>query len=72
MKRKSNYNAGKGKGGSYTDNIPDKKPNPRLRPVQKPKQSGDGWVSSLVNDPLELLCFALLCLIVFWIITLFR
>lgn len=72
MKRKSNYNAGKGKGGSYTHNIPDKKPNRRLRPVQTPKKSGDGWVANLVNDPLELLCFAGLCLILFWVINLFR
>ncbi len=66
MKRKANYNAGKGKGGSYTQDVPDKKPN----------NAGDGWAARLVNDPLELLCYAGLCVVICWVIsmaiTLFR
>lgn len=69
MKRKVNYKPG---GGAYTQNVPNKKPNPRLRPIQKPKQSGGGWAADLVNDPVELLCFTGLCVVVCWLITLFR
>lgn len=69
MKRKVNYKPG---GGAYKNNIPDKKPNPRLRPIQKPKSTGDGWAARLVNDPLELLCFAAFCMVICWVITLFR
>ena len=72
MKRRANYNAGKGKGGSYTQDVPDKKPNPRLRPIKKPNNAGAGWAARLVNDPLELLCFAGLCMVICWVITLFR
>ena len=73
MKRKANYNAGKGKGGSYTQDVPEKKPNPRLRPIQKRDPGGStGWAARLVNDPLELLCFAGFCVVICWVITLFR
>jgi hypothetical protein len=35
MKRKAHYNVSKGAGGGkYTDNIPDRRRNARLRPVQ--------------------------------------
>jgi hypothetical protein len=72
MKRRANYNAGKGKGGSYTQDVPEKKRNPLLRPMKKPEQPGDGWAARLVNDPLELLCYAGLCMVICWVITLFR
>lgn len=73
MKRKANYNAGKGKGGSYTQDIPEKKRNPLLRPIQKRDPPGStGWAARLVNDPLELLCFTVFCIALCWVITLFR
>jgi len=74
MKRKANYNVKhKPGGGAYKNNIPDKKPNPRLRPIQKRDPDGStGWASKLVNDPLELLCFAAFCVVICWVITLFR
>lgn len=73
MKRKANYNVKhKPGGGAYKNNIPDKKPNPRLRPIQSPNNAGDGWAARLVNDPLELICFAGLCVVICWVITLFR
>lgn len=71
MKRKANYNAGKGKGGAYTQDVPNKKPNPRLRPIQRPNNAGDGWAARLVNDPLELLCFAGFCIAICWVISYF-
>jgi len=74
MKRKANYNVKhKPGGGAYKNNIPDKKPNPRLRPIQKRDPGGSaGWAARLVNDPLELLCFAAFCMVICWVITLFR
>jgi len=79
MKRKANYNVRhKPGGGAYKNNIPDKKPNPRLRwfwsvpSSTKPIQKRDGWAARLVNDPLELLCFAAFCVVICWVITLFR
>jgi len=45
MKRKAHYNVGKGAGGGkYTNNIPDRKRNARLRPVNNTK------TGSLFND----------------------
>ncbi len=54
MKRKSNYNA--------------KKRNPRLRHIQKPVENTVGWAAKLVNDPLELACFAGLVVFVFVVV----
>lgn len=38
----------------------------------KPGGGSTGWAARLVNDPLELLCFAGLCMVICWVITLFR
>lgn len=41
MKRRAHYNVGKGAGGGkYTSNIPDKKRNVRLRPVNYSTKTG--------------------------------
>lgn len=61
MKRRANYNAGKGKGGSYTQDVSGK----------NPEQPGDGWAARLVNDPLELLCFTVFCIALCWVISYF-
>lgn len=42
-----------------------KKRNPRLRPIQKPVENTVGWAEKLVNDPLELVCFAVLIVFIF-------
>ncbi len=58
MKRKANYNVKhKPGGGAYKNNIPEKKRNPLLRPIQRPNNAGppDGppnWLTIRWN------CFA--------------
>ena len=59
MKRKSNYKA-KNRGGGRR--------NPRLRPIQNPPKLTAGWAARLVNDPLELLCFAGLIVFIFGVV----
>lgn len=40
----------------------------RPRPVQKPVEKTVGWAAKLVNDPLELACFAGLVVFVFVVV----
>ena len=49
----------------FHQGVGDKKRNPRLRPIQKPVENTVGWAAKLVNDPLELVCFAGLVVFVF-------
>ena len=68
MKRKSNYNAKNRKGGMFHQGVGDKKRNPRLRPIKKPVEKPVGWAAKLVNDPLELVCFAGLVVFLFVVV----
>ena len=65
MKRKSNYNAKNRGGGMFHQSVGGCRRSPRLRPTQKPVGNTVGWAAKLVNDPLELLCFAGLVVFVF-------
>ena len=63
MKRRAHYNVGKGAGGGkYTNNIPDKKRNPRLRPV-------GGYTER--NRLLEKVVFAIVWIFAFLLLTFF-
>lgn len=63
MKRKSNYNIRHKKGGKSYKEIPEKKRNPRLRPVA----SAD-FGAALVDDPAMLFFYTLAFVIPFYII----
>ena len=52
----------------FHQGVGDKKRNPRLRPIQKPMEKTVGWAAKLVNDPLELVCFAGLVVVVFVVV----
>jgi len=68
MKRKSNYKAKNRGGGMFHQSVGGGRRNPRLRPVQKPVEKTVGWAAKLVNDPLELACFAGLVVFVFVVV----
>lgn len=66
MKRKSNYNIRHKKGGKSYKEIPEKKRNPRLRPV-----ASSDFGATLVDDPLMLFFYTLAFVALFYTISKF-
>lgn len=63
MKRKSNYNIRHKKGGKSYKDIPNQKPNKRLRPVAS--SDFGAWIT---DDPVKLFFYTLAFVIPFYII----